>query len=92
MKELQARGIVGIAIDARYHGKRSGGAKGGGVQPSHRQSVANQERQAMEHPFYYDTVWDFWQLDILETRRTLTRPLGMIGFSMGGIRLGGGVR
>src|SRR6516162_7645652 len=28
MKELAKRGLVGVAIDARYHGARSGGAKG----------------------------------------------------------------
>src|SRR4029079_11357455 len=42
----------------------------------------------MEHPFYFDTVWDLWRLgDYLETRADVdpTR-LGMIGFSMGGIQ------
>ena len=28
MKELAKHGIIGVAIDARYHGERSGGAKG----------------------------------------------------------------
>ena len=28
MTELAKRGIIGVAIDARYHGERAGGAKG----------------------------------------------------------------
>src|SRR5207302_7586755 len=28
MKELAKHNIIGVAIDARYHGERSGGAKG----------------------------------------------------------------
>jgi alpha-beta hydrolase superfamily lysophospholipase len=42
----------------------------------------------MEHPFYYDTVWDLWRLvDYLETRDDIdTKNIGMIGFSMGGIQ------
>ena len=89
MKELQARGIVGIAIDARYHGQRSGGAKGAAA---YNEAIAKAWRtksdQPMEHPFYYDTVWDLWCLvDYLETRPDIdAKRLGMIGFSMGGIQ------
>src|SRR5262249_52578736 len=41
----------------------------------------------MEHPFYYDTVWDLWRLlDVLETRDDIDpKRIGMMGISMGGI-------
>ncbi len=89
MKELQARGMIGVAIDARYHGKRSGGAKGA---TAYTQAVTAAWRtkagEPMEHPFYYDTVWDLWRLvDLLQTRPEIDpKKIGMIGFSMGGIQ------
>ncbi len=41
----------------------------------------------MEHPFYYDTVWDLWRtVDYLQTLDFVDgKKIGMIGFSMGGI-------
>src|SRR5947209_6284152 len=41
----------------------------------------------MEHPFYYDTVWDLWRLvDVLEKRPDVDpKRIGMLGISMGGI-------
>lgn len=89
MKELQARGIIGIAIDARYHGDRSGGAKGAAA---YNLAIAkawqSKSGEPMEHPFYFDTVWDLWRLiDVLEKRPDIdAKSLGMIGFSMGGIQ------
>jgi dienelactone hydrolase len=89
MKDLQARGIVGIAIDARYHGQRSGGAKGAAA---YNQAISKawqtKSGEPMEHPFYYDTVWDIWRLiDVLAARPDIDASrLGMIGFSMGGIQ------
>ena len=84
LKELAARDIVGVAIDARYHGKRSGGAKGA---TAYNEAIARAWKTGKEHPFYYDTVWDLWRLvDYLETRPDVdARKIGMIGFSMGGI-------
>ncbi len=89
LKELQARGIIGVAIDARYHGQRSGGAKG--ADAYNRAIIAawqTKPGQPMEHPFYYDTVWDLWRLiDVLSGRPDIDADrLGMIGFSMGGIQ------
>src|SRR6476620_3843687 len=89
MKELQPRGIIGVAIDARYHGQRSGGAKGAAA---YNQAIVKawqtKNGQAMEHPFYYDTVWDIWRLiDVLSARPDIdANRIGMIGFSMGGIQ------
>ncbi len=89
LKELQKRGIIGVAIDARYHGQRSGGAKG--ADAYNRAIVAawqTKSGQPMEHPFYYDTVWDLWRLiDVLAARPDIDADrIGMIGFSMGGIQ------
>jgi dienelactone hydrolase len=89
MKELQARGIVGVAIDARYHGRRSGGAAGA---TAYNQAIAKAWKtkvgEPMERPFYFDTVWDLWRLiDVLAARPDIDADrLGMIGFSMGGIQ------
>lgn len=88
MKELQQRGIIGIAIDARYHGKRSGGAKGAAAyNAAIVRAWETKPGQPMEHPFYFDTVWDLWRLvDVLAGRKDIdAQKLGMIGFSMGGI-------
>jgi dienelactone hydrolase len=85
--DLAKRGMIGVAIDARYHGERSGGAKGAAA---YDQAIARAWRakaQEQEHPFYYDTVWDLWRtVDYLVTRADVDpERLGMIGFSMGGI-------
>jgi len=86
--ELAKHGMIGVAIDARYHGERAGGAKGAAA---YNQAITRAWRtrpgEKHEYPFYYDTCWDLWRLvDYLETREDVdTRNLGMIGFSMGGI-------
>jgi dienelactone hydrolase len=85
---LARRGIVGVAIDARYHGERAGGAKG--AEAYNEATVRAWRAKAgdkQEHPFYYDTCWDLWRtVDYLETRDDIDpERLGMIGFSMGGI-------
>jgi dienelactone hydrolase len=88
MRELARRGIMGIAIDARYHGGRSGGAKGAAA---YNQAIVRawetKPGEPMEHPFYYDTCWDIWRtVDYLQSRSDVNRKkLGIIGFSMGGI-------
>ena len=82
-------GMVGVAIDARYHGERSGGPKGA---TAYNEAIARAWRakpgEKQEHPFYFDTVWDLWRtLDFLETRPEIdAKKIGMIGFSMGGIQ------
>jgi dienelactone hydrolase len=85
---LARRGIIGVAIDARYHGDRSGGAKGSAAYVA---AITRAWRakpgEPQEHPFYYDTCWDLWRtLDYLETRGDVDpKRLGMMGISMGGI-------
>jgi dienelactone hydrolase len=89
MKELVQRGIIGVAIDARYHGGRSGGAKGSAA---YNEAIVRAWKtrvgEPQEHPFYYDTCWDLWRtVDYLQTRGDLDAGrIGMIGFSMGGIQ------
>jgi dienelactone hydrolase len=88
MDDLAKRGFVAVAIDARYHGARSGGAKGS---DAYVKAITRAWRakgsDAQEHPFYYDTCWDIWRtLDYLEVRTDVDRKrIGVIGFSMGGI-------
>jgi dienelactone hydrolase len=89
LEELCKRGLIGVAIDARYHGERSSGGKGSGdYQKAILKAWQTKAGEPMEHPFYYDTVWDLWRLvDFLETRPEIDKSrLGMIGFSMGGIQ------
>ncbi len=88
LKELAKHNIIGVAIDARYHGERSGGAKGAAA---YNEAITRAWRtkpgEAQEHPFYYDTCWDLWRtIDVLSARPDIDAGrLGMIGFSMGGI-------
>ncbi len=85
---LAKRGLIGVAIDARYHGDRSGGAAGA---EAYNQAIARAWRakpgEPQEHPFYYDTCWDLWRtLDYLASRDDVDpRRIGMLGVSMGGI-------
>jgi dienelactone hydrolase len=87
MVQLAGKGIVAVAIDARYHGERSGGAKGAEAYNAAILAAWRARAAEQEHPFYYDTVWDIWRtVDYLETRPDVDRRrLGIIGFSMGGI-------
>ncbi|MFO0908208.1 MAG: alpha/beta fold hydrolase [Isosphaeraceae bacterium] len=87
--DLARRGIVGIAIDARYHGERVPPARGAtNYVAAITRAWRARSDEPMEHPFYYDTVWDLWRLvDYLETRPDLdSKRIGMLGISMGGIQ------
>ncbi len=70
LNELAGRGFVGVAIDARYHGGRSGGSKGA---EAYNRAIVEAWRaksgDPQEHPFYYDTCWDIWRaVDYLQSR------------------------
>src|SRR5262245_44045939 len=57
--DLNKRNIIGIAIDARYHGDRAKGAKGpAAYNEAILKAWKTKPGEPMEHPFYYDTVWD----------------------------------
>ncbi len=88
LDQLAGRGVVGVAIDARYHGDRAGGAKGSAAYvEAITRAWKTRAGEPLEHPFYYDTCWDLWRtLDYLETRDDIDpKQLGMLGISMGGI-------
>lgn len=87
--DLARRGIIGVAVDARYHGERSGGASGAeayvaAITRAWKAPVG----EPHEHPFYFDTCWDLWRtIDYLQSRPDVDGDrIGMIGFSMGGIQ------
>ncbi len=86
--DLAKRGIIGVAIDGRYHGARLKDSKG---TTAYNEAIARawrtKEGEPQEHPFYYDTCWDLWRtLDYLDSRRDVdAKRIGMIGTSMGGI-------
>jgi len=86
MRELAKHNIIGVAIDARYHGERLSKGSPGYVAAITR-AWQTKAGEPMEHPFYYDTCWDLWRTaDYLSTRPDVdAKKLGMIGFSMGGI-------
>jgi dienelactone hydrolase len=88
LTDLAKRGMIALAIDARYHGERSGGAKGSAA---YNEAITKAWKakpgDQQEHPFYYDTCWDLWKtVDYLLTRDDVDpKKIGMIGTSMGGI-------
>ncbi len=86
---LAKRGIMAIAIDARYHGERVPGGAHGSQEyvAAITKAWRTKPPEPMEHPFYYDTCWDLWRtLDYLTGRDDVDPDrIGMIGISMGGI-------
>ena len=89
MEEFAKLGFVAVAIDARYHGERSGGKRGSEAYvEAITKAWQTPAGQAHEHPWFYDTCWDLWRLlDYLETREDVdAKRIGMIGISMGGIQ------
>ncbi len=89
LEDFAKRGIIGIAIDARYHGDRHNAGKGSTAYVAAvTRAWKTPANQKMEHPFYYDTVWDLWRLlDVLEKHEAIdAKRIGMLGISMGGIQ------
>jgi dienelactone hydrolase len=88
LTDLAKRGIIGVAIDARYHGERAGGEKRAvAYNAAIVRAWRAKPRERQEHPFYYDTCWDLWKtVDYLTSREDVDGSrIGMIGISMGGI-------
>lgn len=87
LEEFAKSGIVGVAIDARHHGGRSGGKKGSEAYVAAiTQAWRTPVGQPRKHPFYYDTVWDLWRLTDVLQADDAKRKVGMLGISMGGIQ------
>jgi dienelactone hydrolase len=87
--KLSTAGIMGVAIDARFHGERiKGGAhKSQEYVAAITEAWENKDANKQDYPFYFDTVYDLWRLtDYLITRPdVLPNRIGMMGISMGGI-------
>ncbi|HSV12841.1 MAG TPA: acetylxylan esterase [Tepidisphaeraceae bacterium] len=91
MRDLVARGFIAVAIDGRYHGHRTKAGKGSAEYDDaiYRtwHDAGPTTRPTVEHPLYYDTVWDISRLiDYLQTRGDIDASrIGAIGISKGGI-------
>lgn len=87
--KLAKRGIMGVAIDARYHGERVPGGAHGGREYTEAayQAYKNTDKPHQQYPFLYDTAYDLWRLvDYLITRPDVRADrIGMGGISMGGM-------
>jgi dienelactone hydrolase len=87
--QLSQRGIMGVAIDARYHGQRIAGGAHGSQEYVKAVTKAweNKDASKQTHPFLWDTAYDLWRVtDYLITRPDVQATrIGMGGISMGGI-------
>jgi dienelactone hydrolase len=87
--QLTKRGIMGVAIDARYHGARIPGGAHGSKEyvAAVTKAWENNDSAKQTHPFFWDTAYDLWRLtDYLVTRPDVQAGrIGMGGISMGGI-------
>src|SRR5204863_6851911 len=61
--------------------------KAGKGSAEYQDAILRAWHEQREHPFFYDTAWDFMRLiDYLETRDDVdAKRIGLIGFSKGGI-------
>jgi dienelactone hydrolase len=89
LEDFARQGVIGVAIDARYHGGRANAGKGATAYVAAiTKAWQTPAGKPMERPFYYDTVWDLWRLvDVLEKHDAVdAKRIGMLGISMGGIQ------
>ena len=89
LEEFAKRGWIGVAIDARHHGARSGGKKGS---EAYNEAITKAWRAPKDKPqpmpFYFETCWDLWcTVDYLLQRDDVDPArIAMVGISMGGIQ------
>ncbi|MEO6522849.1 MAG: alpha/beta hydrolase family protein [Mucilaginibacter sp.] len=87
--QLTKRGMMGVAIDARYHGERIAGGAHGSKEyvDAVTRAWQNKDISKQNHPFFWDTAYDLWRVtDYLVTRPDVqANRIGMGGISMGGI-------
>jgi hypothetical protein len=87
--KLAKLGIMGVSIDARYHGERIAGGAHGSKEYAEAAYHAwkTNDKTHHEYPFLYDTSYDLWRLvDYLVTRPDVKADhIGMGGISMGGM-------
>lgn len=89
LKALNARGIIGVAIDGRFHGERARGQRENNKAYLDAITRAWKARpdDPKTYPFYFDTCWDVWRtIDYLQTRDDVDpKRIGLMGISKGGI-------
>jgi hypothetical protein len=89
MYQLVKRGIIGVAIDARFHGERIAGGAHGSTEYVAAATAAweNKDKAQQTHPFLFDTAFDLWRVTDYLSGRPDVDPsrIGMGGISMGGI-------
>jgi len=87
--QLVKRGIMGVAIDARFHGERIAGGAHGSTEYVAAATAAweNKDKAHQTHPFLFDTAFDLWRVtDYLASRPDVdANRIGMGGISMGGM-------
>jgi dienelactone hydrolase len=84
LRQVAAKGFIGVAIDGRYHGERTKAGKG---TAEYLDAIVKAYHDQKEHPFFFDTVWDVMRLiDYLQTRDDVdANRIGLYGVSKGGI-------
>jgi dienelactone hydrolase len=88
--KLTRQGIMGVGIDARYHGERVAGGAHGSTEyiAAAYGAWKNTDPKKQNYPFLYDTSYDLWRLiDYLVTRADVqVDRIGMSGISMGSMQ------
>ncbi len=87
--ELAKRGIVGVAIDGRHHGRRANGQTRplGAYNDAIIRAWEAKPGDPKTYPFYFDTAYDVSRvIDYLQTRTDIDpNRIGLFGISKGGI-------
>jgi dienelactone hydrolase len=84
LEALADRGLIGVAMDAAYHGERA--APIPGLANPYQAAMLRAYRTGEGHPYLYDTAWEVTRLvDYLSTRPDIDAGrIGLMGVSKGG--------